>query len=298
MQKRSSTVFRLIGIAVLAVVVIAIVFSSYAIINPGHRGVVVMLGRVEQAILSEGFHLILPPVIRQAVQVDIRTKKLEVEADAASSDLQVMKVNGVLNYHLDPQNVNKLYQQVGLDYESIIIQPAMQEAIKASTAQFRVEQILVERAVIKDLISQNLTKRLAQNYIVVDQFSLANVAFSDEFNKAIERKQVAEQAALQKQYELQAAQKDVEIAVARAEGEKKAAVINAEGRAEARKVEAAAEAEALRLIAEQLRGNPDLIKYQWAIKLSPTISTVLLPSDQNIILDSGALLQGQGGSNK
>jgi regulator of protease activity HflC (stomatin/prohibitin superfamily) len=154
----------------------------------------------------------------------------------------------------------------------------------------------MERAIIKDLIADTLTERLAQNYIIVDQFSLANVAFSEEFNKAIERKQVAEQAALQKQYELQAAQKDVEIALARAEGEKKAAVIAAEGRAEARKVEAAAEAEALRLIAEQLRGNPDLIKYQWASKLAPTITTVLLPSDQDIILDAGALLPGQGGS--
>jgi len=287
---------RLIGLAVLAIIVLVVIFSSYTIISPGHRGVVVMLGRVEQTVLSEGFHLILPPVVRQVVQVDIRTKKLEVEAEAASSDLQVIMVTGVLNYHVDPQNVNKLYQQVGLDYESIIIQPAMQEAIKAATARFRVERILMERAVIKDLIASTLTERLAQNYIIVDQFSLANVAFSEEFNKAIERKQVAEQAALQKQYELQAAQKDVEIALARAEGEKKAAVIAAEGRAEARKVEAAAEAEALRLIAEQLRGNPDLIKYQWASKLAPTITTVLLPSDQDIILDAGALLPGQGGS--
>jgi len=296
MRKRPSLALRLIGLAVLAIIVLVVIFSSYTIISPGHRGVVVMLGRVEQTVLSEGFHLILPPVVRQVVQVDIRTKKLEVEAEAASSDLQVIMVTGVLNYHVDPQNVNKLYQQVGLDYESIIIQPAMQEAIKAATARFRVERILMERAIIKDLIADTLTERLAQNYIIVDQFSLANVAFSEEFNKAIERKQVAEQAALQKQYELQAAQKDVEIALARAEGEKKAAVIAAEGRAEARKVEAAAEAEALRLIAEQLRGNPDLIKYQWASKLAPTITTVLLPSDQDIILDAGALLPGQGGS--
>lgn len=294
MRRRPSLAFRLIGIAILAIIVLVVIFSSYTIIAPGHRGVVVMLGRVEQTVLSEGFHLILPPVVRQVVQVDIRTKKLEVEAEAASSDLQVIMVTGVLNYHVDPQNVNKLYQQVGLDYESIIIQPAMQEAIKAATAQFRVERILIERAVIKDLIADSLTERLAQNYIIVDQFSLANVAFSDEFNKAIERKQVAEQAALQKQYELQAAQKDVEIALARAEGEKKAAIIAAEGRAEARKVEAAAEAEALRLIAEQLRGNPELIKYQWIAKLAPGVTTILLPSDQDIILDSGALLAGQG----
>lgn len=281
---------RLLGVGLLIVVIVVIIFSSYTIVGPGHRGVVVMLGRVEETTLGEGFHLVVPPVLRQVVAVDVRTKKLEVDAEAASSDLQLIQVQGILNYHLNPQDVSSLYREVGLDYESIIIAPAMQEAIKAATAQYRVERILVERAVIKERIVELLVARLAENDIVVDEFSLANVDFSDEFNAAIERKQVAEQAALQKQYELQAAEKDVEIALARAEGEKKAAVIAAEGRAEARKVEAEAEANALQLIAQQLRGNPDLIRYEWANKLSPTISTVLLPADQEVILGADTLV--------
>jgi len=202
-----------------------------------------------------------------------------------------MQVTGVLNYHLDPLNVGKLYQEVGSNYESIIIVPALHEAIKAATAQFKVERILGERAILKEMIQQDLAKRLGKNYIVVDQFSLANVDFSAEFNSAIERKQVAEQAALQKQYELQAAERDAEIAIARAEGEKKSAVIAAEGRAEARKLEAQAEAEALRLIADQLRGNPDLIRYEWAVKLSPSVNTVLLPADQEIILGADSMIK-------
>jgi regulator of protease activity HflC (stomatin/prohibitin superfamily) len=221
----------------------------------------------------------------------VRTKKLEVVTEAASSDLQLIIVTGVLNYHLDPQQVSRLYQQVGLDYESIIIIPALQEAIKASTSRFRVENILVERAVLKGLIQDTLNERLATNDIVVDQFSLANVEFSAEFNAAIERKQVAEQTALQKRFELQGAERDVEIALARAGGEKKAAVIAAEGRAEARKIEAQAEAEALRLIAEQIADHPELIQYQWATKLSPTVSTVLLPPGQEIILNAEGLVK-------
>lgn len=291
MQDRPRITGRVIGIALLAILALIVVFSSYTIVGPGHRGVVVMLGKVEQIVLAEGFHLVLPPVMRQVVPVDIRTKKLEVSAEAASSDLQALLVTGVLNYHPDPMNVWKLYQEVGLGYEDIIIAPAMQEAIKASTAQFRVDEIVEQRAVIKDRIQEDLTGRLGRTHIIVDQFSMANVDFSEEFDNAIERKQVAEQASLQKKYELDAARKDVEIALARAEGEKKAAVIAAEGRAEARKLEAQAEAEALRLIAEQLRGNPDLIKYQWATNLSPSITTVLLPSDQAIILDSKSLLE-------
>ena len=289
-MERNPAGLRWVGTALLAVIALVIIFSSYTIVGPGHRGVVVMMGRVEQTTLGEGFHLVVPPVLRQVVEVDVRTKKLEVDAEAASSDLQLIQVKGVLNYHLNPQDVSSLYREVGLDFENIIIAPAMQEAIKAATARFRVERILVERAVIKEDIQALLAERLAENNIVVDQFSLANVEFSSEFNAAIERKQVAEQSALQKQYELQAAQKDVEITLARAEGEKMAAVIAAEGRAEARKVEAEAEANALRLIAGQLRGNPDLIKYEWATRLSPTITTVLLPSDQDLILSADSLV--------
>ncbi len=290
MNRNTRPALRVIGIGLIVLVAAIIVFSSYTIVNPGHRGVVVMLGRVEKTTLGEGFHLIVPPIVRTVVQVDVRTKKLEALAEAASSDLQLINVTGVLNYHLEPANVSLLYQEVGLDYENIIIVPALQEAIKASTAQFRIERILVERDVLKGRIQENLTKRLAINHIVVDQVSLANVEFSQEFNAAIERKQVAEQTALQKQYELQQAQKEVEITLAKADGEKKAAIIAAEGRAEARRVEAQAEAAALELIADQLRDNADLIKYTWAIKVSPTIKTVLLPAGQDVILGADTLV--------
>ena len=290
MKKSSGLTFRMLGLGLIAVVALIVVFSSYTIVDPGHRGVVVMLGKVEQGVLGEGFHLVIPPVLRQVVQVDVRTKKLEIVTEAASSDLQLIQVTGVLNYHLAPLTVSDLYKEVGLDFEDIIISPAMQEAIKAATAKYRVERILVERAGLKEAIQETLSERLGRNDIMVDQFSMANVQFSEEFNRAIEQKQVAEQTALQKQYELQAAEKEVEITLARAAGEKKAAVIAAEGRAEARALEAQAEATALGLIAAQLRDNPSLIQYEWANKLSPTVNTVLLPPGQDIILGADALI--------
>ncbi|MEA3407816.1 MAG: prohibitin family protein [Chloroflexota bacterium] len=286
--------FRIVGIVVLVILAAVVIFSSYTIVDPGHRGVVIMLGRVEDRTLGEGFHLIMPPVVRRVVQVDVRTKKLEITTEAASSDLQVMDVTAALNYHPDPANASKLYREVGPDYESIIIAPALQEAIKAATARLRVENILGERAKLKEDILESLTKRLfEENYLVIDQLSLANIEFSPEFNAAIEKKQVAEQEALRKEYELQAAQKEAEIAVAKAEGEKRAAIVAAEGRAESRRLEAQAEAEALGIIAKQLEGNPDLIKYEWATNLSPSVRTVLLPSEQAIMLNAESLVGGE-----
>jgi len=292
-EKSGGFSFRIVGIVILVILAAIVVFSSYTIVDPGHRGVVIMLGRVEDRTLSEGFHLIMPPVVRRVIQMDVRTKKLEVTTEAASSDLQVMDVTAALNYHPDPKNVSKLYREVGPDYESIIIAPALQEAIKAATAELRVENILGERASLKGDILEDLAKRLERNYLVVDQLSLANIEFSPEFNAAIEKKQVAEQEALQKEYELQAAQKEAEIAVAKAEGEKKAAIVAAEGRAESRKLEAQAEAEALGIIAKQLEGNPDLIRYEWATKISPSVKSVLLPAGQDIMLNAESLVSGE-----
>lgn len=289
-MRNKVTMQRTLGIVVIAVLVLVVIFSSYTIIGPGQRGVVIFLGNVEEDnVLDEGFHLVIPPMARQVVEVDVRTKKLEMVVDSASSDLQTMIVTGVLNYHVDPEGAGLLYQQVGTDFENIIIAPAMHEAIKAETAGYRVDDVLVERTQIKQGIQNALSERLAASNIIVDQFSMANVEFSEEFDLAIERKQIAEQEARQKDYELQAAEKDIEIAVARAEAEKESAIKAAEGRAAARKVEAEAEAEALSLIAEQLRRSPELIQYEWAVNLSPNVNTVLLPSDQGLIVDMGSL---------
>jgi len=292
MQRNAKFPWQTLLIALLLVVVLIVIFSSYTIIDPGYRGVVVMLGATEDRTLPEGFHLVIPPMARRVVAVDVRTKKVEVNVEAASSDMQLIQVTGVLNYHLDPEKVSQLYKQVGLNFEEIIIGPAMQEAIKAATAMFRVERILVERTVIRDQIEEDLRQRLSINNIVVDAFSLADVTFSAEFDAAIERKQIAEQSAIQKQYELQAAQKDVEITLAKAEGEKKAAIIAAEGQAEARKLEAAAEATALELISKQLAQTPSLIQYEWARRLAPSVNTIMIPNNQDIILDAKSLTSG------
>ncbi len=294
--KNSKLGFRTIVLALIVLVVLVVIFSSYTIIDPGHRGIVVMLGRVEDTVLGEGFHLVLPPMVRRVVQMDVRTKKLEVTTEAATFDMQAMQVTVVLNYHPLPSEASNLYREVGMDYESVIILPALHEAVKAATARLRIDKVLSERSQLKEVVRNSLSERLERNNIVVDEVSLANIEFSQEFDNAIEQKQVAEQRALAKEYELQAARKDVEIRLAQAEGEKQAAIIDAEGKAEARKLEAQAEAEALSLIAQELRGNSDLIRYEWATRLSPGVSTVLLPADQEIILGADSLVSSTPGT--
>ena len=176
--------------------------------------------------------------------MDVRTQKDEVEVGASSKDLQEIIAKVALNYHVDPLNVDKVYKNIGFEYETRIISPAIQESVKASTAQFTAEELITKRSEVKKEIKDNLTKRLSQYNIIIDDFSIVDFNFSDEFNKAIEAKQTAEQRALKAQNDL----KRIEIEAKQ-------------------KIETAkAAAESIKIQAEALKENKDLIELKFVEK--------------------------------
>jgi regulator of protease activity HflC (stomatin/prohibitin superfamily) len=173
-----------------------VVLNPLVIISPGERGVIVNLGAVQNNILDEGLHFRTPFV--QSIQtMNVQIQKEEVQTGAASKDLQELNTTIALNYHLNPETVNTLYQKVGLQYRSRIIDPAVQEAVKAATAKYTAEEAVTKRAEVRDTIKKLLTERLAREYIAVDEVSITDFDFSKSFNDAIEAKVTAEQQALQ-----------------------------------------------------------------------------------------------------
>ena len=118
--------------------------ESAVIVQAGHRGVVLYLGAVENKVLGEGVHFIIP-FAEQVVQLEVRTLKYEANASAASNDLQEVATVIALNYHIDPSKANLIYQQLGSDYESRIIAPTIQESVKASVAKFNAEELITKR---------------------------------------------------------------------------------------------------------------------------------------------------------
>jgi regulator of protease activity HflC (stomatin/prohibitin superfamily) len=213
--------------------------APFVLIGAGERGVVLRLGAVEDRIMDEGFHFRIP-LVENVVKVDVKTQKTEVDAPSFSKDLQNVDTRIALNFHVDPKHANKLWQEIGRDYESRIIAPSIQESVKATTAQFTAAELVAERPRVKDEIKRMLEERLGPRYVVVDDFSIVNFAFSDSFEKAIEEKQVAQQNALKAENDLKRIQVEAEQRIAQAK----------------------AEAEAIKIQTEALQQNQNLIRLE------------------------------------
>lgn len=217
-----------IGVAVVILVVGFVTFlalTPFTIVGSGHRGVVVNVGKVQDEILEEGFHFINP--IASVTEINVQTQKVEAQATAASKDLQTVTAVVAVNYHLDPKTVNKLYQEIGMDFESRIISPSIQEAVKSATAKFTAEELITKRSEVGADIQASLTTRLNSKYMIVELVSIVNFDFSPSFNEAIEAKVTAEQNALASKNKLEQIKYEAEQRIVQAEAEAEAIAIQA-----------------------------------------------------------------------
>jgi regulator of protease activity HflC (stomatin/prohibitin superfamily) len=186
----------------IALVVLILIFSSFTTVSSGYRGVLLQLGAVKPTILTEGFHFKVPFI--QTVQpIEVRVQKEESSQSAASKDLQMVTTKVAVNYSVDPESVNKLYQEIGLDYRSRIVDPAVAESLKAVTAQYTAEELISKRPEVSAQVKEILAKKLIKYYMRLEDINIKEFAFSEEFNKAIEQKQTAEQNALKAQRDLE-----------------------------------------------------------------------------------------------
>lgn len=207
--------------------ILVLLINPIVLISAGERGVILNLGAVSDTIMNEGLNFRIP--FLQSVKVfDVKMQKDEVETGAASKDLQEVKTTIALNYHLMPDMVNKLYQSIGTGFKNRIIDPSIQEAVKAATAKFTAEEAITKRQLVREEIKRLLTERLQKEYIVVDEVSITDFDFSNEFNKAIEMKVTAEQEALKAKNDLERVKMEAEQRIAQATAEAQAIRIQAE----------------------------------------------------------------------
>ncbi len=197
--------------------------KPFAIVKAGERGVVMRFGKVQDVVLDEGLHIMMP-IVNSVKTLSVRVQKNDIGAAASSKDLQDVKTEVALNWHIDPQKANTIYQRIGDETEIIsrIINPAVAEIVKAATAQKNAEEIITKRKEVKQEIDIELKERLNDYGILVDDVSLVNVSFSPEFTKAIEAKQIAEQQAKQADYEALKAEKTAQAEINRAKGQAEA----------------------------------------------------------------------------
>jgi len=249
-KKMEMKIKKIISYTIFGIVALMIIFGSFGTVGAGERGVFLQFGAVKDKIFGEGLYFKIP-FVQSVVKMDVQTQKDEVPASASSKDLQMVTSKIALNYHPAPDLVNKLWQEVGENYNTRIIAPSIQEAVKATIAKFTAEELITKREEVKEQIKENLTKRLLENFIVVDGFNIIDFSFSEAFNTAIEAKVTAEQLKLK-------AERDLE----RIRIEKEQMIAAAQGKAEAIKIEAQA-----------LMQNPKVVELRWIEKWDGKVPT-------------------------
>lgn len=207
-------------------IILVLWLMPFTVVDAGERAVVLRWGKVVRT-LDSGVHWVTP-IAESTETFDVRTQKEEVTASAASKDLQTVTTTVALNYNLDPLEVSSIYQTLRKEYKARVIDPAIQEAVKASTAKFTAEELITKRETVKEEILTLLRTRLASEHIVATGVSIVNFDFSKEFNAAIEAKVKAAQDALAAQNKLQQVQFERDQRIAQAEGEARAIQLQSE----------------------------------------------------------------------
>lgn len=231
MKKKWVRTALYIGLALF----ILVIFKPWVQIGAGERGVILNFGAVQKKVLQEGLHFRVP-IMQKIIPMDVKVQKATTDATASSSNLQEVSSTVAINYHIIPDKVNTVYQNIGVEFKERIIDPAVQEVVKAVSARYSAEDLITKRSAVSDAMKSTLTERLLVHNIAVDAFSIVGFSFSKIYMEAIESKQTAEQLAMK-------AQRDLERI--KIEGEQKI-------------TSAKAEAEALRLQRENI--SPDLIE--------------------------------------
>lgn len=242
------------GITAAVILITLFVLWPFAMIGTGERGVVLNFGAFQGEIMDPGLHLRIP-VVQSVVRMNVQTQKFTIDkSECYSKDLQVVSVQSALNFNIDPKTVGLLYQNIGIDYEETIIRPRLEAVVKQTIAQYSAQELLEKRLEVQQKIQATISSELASSEMIVTQYALVNESFSQDYEAAIERKQIAQQDAL-----------TAENKKAQVQFEADQAVISAK-----------AQAEAIKIKAEALRSNPALVQFNAVEKWNGILPTYMM----------------------
>jgi len=286
-------------IVVIIAIVLTVLGSGLVFVEASERGVVrtIQAGGVRQEPLGPGLHWIVP-VVEQVVTYSISNQSYtmsavalegQIQGDdsirARTKDGQEVIIDASVIYQIDPAKVVNLHIIWQNRYEDGIVRPEARGIIRDAVSQYGVEEVVsTKRVEMVSIITEELSERLADNNLILLDFILRDIHFSEAYAVAVEQKQIAEQQAQQAELTVEQKKQEAEQARQVAQGAADAVVIAAQGAAEARLIEAEAEARALQLIADALKSNPELLQYQYILKLAPGVQTIFIPTGNQFIL--------------
>lgn len=238
-KKKANKLLKYIGTGLGAILLSIGCINSCKVVAPGERGIKVQLGELQPEVYDEGIHAKWP-FIETIKTLDVKTQNKEDSTRVYTKDLQQALVEYSVNYNLIPNEIDKLYKEIGTDYEKKIIGPRVYGAIKDVIGKTEAQTLIANRTEAANQVIEALQKKLKNKHINVTNFEFTNIDYKDEFENAIEDKVIAEQDALK------AKNRTVQV-----EEEAKQKVIAAE-----------AEAKSMAIRAEALSQNKNLVEYE------------------------------------
>ena len=279
---------------IIVALVLSVVSAGMVFIQPDQRGVVISAIQAKgyrDIALLPGLRWVIPfaenvkvySISRQTYTMSVATTEGDAVGDdsirARTKDGQEVYIDASVIYGIDPEKVVLLHINWQDRFQDEVVRPLARGIIRDMASQYGVEEIVSSKRVdLEDKITQQMESKLAENDLVLVDFVLRDIHFSEEYSAAVEQKQIAEQTALQAQFIVQQKKQEAEQARQVAQGQADSVVIQAKGAAEARLIQAQAESKALEYISLILKDNPNLLTYQYITKLAPDIKVMLLPN--------------------
>jgi regulator of protease activity HflC (stomatin/prohibitin superfamily) len=295
---------RALGTTVIVLAVVSGILTSISaglvFIDPQDRGVVISAlspkGYREQA-LQPGLHWVVPffeyvktyPISKQTYTMSVASTEGAVAGDdsvqARTSDGQQISLDASVIYQIDPTQVVTVHITWQDRYTDELVRPQSRGIIRDAVSQFNVEEVVTsKRFELASEIRQAMEEKLKENGLVLVDFVLRNISFSSEYAASVEQKQIAEQQAQQAKFVVEQRKQEAQQAIEVAHGQAESVKIRAQGDADARLIQAQAEAQALKMIADALKDNPDLLNYQYITKLAPDVQVMLVPNNAPYLL--------------
>jgi regulator of protease activity HflC (stomatin/prohibitin superfamily) len=245
---------------------VGVIFQSFTVISAGHTGVQVTLGEVNPNTLSEGVHFVNP--ISNVKNVDVRLQRANLNnASAGTKDLQQVHTDIVINYRMNAKKVPHIFKEFGLDVDTKVLGPAMNESFKSVTGHYTSEELVTKRQEVSDAIQQRLAEKLAPFDITVQNISLVNFGFSKSYQDAIEAKVIATQQKQKAEQDLERIKVEAASRIAQAKGEAEAIAIQAQ--------------------AIQSNGGQQYVQLQWIEKWDGKLPHTVVGADTKTMMSIG-----------
>lgn len=292
MDEVDNPIFGIIGSGCLVIAALTFVLNAYTIVPYGHVAVLSLFGEVDNTELGDGFHFPINPMCK-VEEYNIQIRTISKSYVTETIDTQTVTIPVVMNIQPNSTLVSENFRRIGSGYIDVILDRAAQEAVRGEIAKHKIVDLVKERPNARQHVEESLRKDLGEYGIELKEITFGTFDFSDQYDDAIEKKQLEEQRAEQRKYELLQRQTEASMAEAKARGEAEAAIQAARGRAESVKLEAEAEANALRIradaqadynrkVSESLTGL--LVQRQYVDKWNGTLPTYMLGNSSTSML--------------